>query len=76
MSMTTRQKVEKSMAKRRASESRFRTYGLLSVLFGLLCLVLLFGNIFSKGFSAFSQTVMTAEITLDTEYLGVTPDSD
>ena len=76
MSMTTRQKVEKSMAKRRASESRFRTYGLLSVLFGLLCLVLLFGNIFSKGFSAFSQTVMTAEIALDTEYLGVTPDSD
>ena len=74
--MSTRAKVEKSMKKRRAAESRFRTYGLLSVLFGVLCLVVLFGNIFSKGFSAFSQTVLTTTIHLDTDYLGVTATSD
>jgi len=74
--MTTRQKVEASMKRRRAAETRFRMYGMASVLFGVLCLVVLFGDIFGKGASAFRQTVLTTEITLDAEYLDITPASD
>lgn len=74
--MTTREKVEFSMKKRRAREFRFRAFGLLSVLLGLLCLVVLFTDILSKGLSTFQQTVMTTTITLDTEYLGVTKKSE
>ncbi|HCG78610.1 MULTISPECIES: phosphate ABC transporter permease PstA [Thalassolituus] len=73
--MTTRQKVEASMRRRRAAETRFRLYGMASVLFGLLCLVVLFGDIFSKGTSAFSQTVLTTTIEIDGDYLDITPDS-
>ncbi len=75
-SMTTREKVEKSMKRRRAAEQRFRMYGVASVLFGLLCLVVLFGDILSKGASAFSQTVIETSITLDTDYLGLDKNSD
>lgn len=75
-SMTTRQKVEFSMKKRRAREFRFRAFGLLSVLMGLLCLVVLFSDILGKGLSTFQQTVMTTTITLDTDYLGVTKKSE
>ena len=74
--MTTRQKVEASMARRRAAETRFRVYGMASVLFGMLCLVVLFGDIFSKGTSAFRQTVLTTEITLDADYLDINASSD
>ncbi|MFT6859295.1 MAG: phosphate transport system permease protein, partial [Thalassolituus oleivorans] len=55
--LSTREKVEKSMKRRRAGEMRFRAYGMASVLFGLLCLVLLFSDIIYKGASAFRQTV-------------------
>lgn len=59
------------MKGRRAAEKRFRVYGLISVLFGLLCLVVLFGDILSKGLSAFSQTVIRTDIVLDADYLGL-----
>ncbi len=73
--MTTRAKVERSMGRRRRAESRFRTYGMLSIAFGLLCLVVLFGNILSKGTSAFAQTVLHTEVHLDKDYLGLTRQS-
>jgi len=73
--LTTREKVEKSMAKRRASETRFRAYGVASVLFGLLCLVVLFGDILSKGTSAFSQTVIEQTLTIDGDYLNISASS-
>lgn len=73
--LTTREKVEKSMAKRRAAETRFRVYGMASILFGLLCLVVLFGDILSKGTSAFSQTVVEQTVLLDADYLGLTAQS-
>ncbi|WP_430460594.1 phosphate ABC transporter permease PstA [Thalassolituus sp. LLYu03] len=75
-SVTTRQKVEKSMKRRRAAEKRFRAYGLLSVLFGLLCLVVLFGNILSQGLSSFRQTVIHTEILVDGDYLGINKKSE
>ncbi|MEK9765849.1 MAG: DUF3333 domain-containing protein, partial [Thalassolituus sp.] len=74
--MTTRQKVEASMKRRRAAETRFRMYGMASVMFGMLCLVVLFGDIFSKGTSAFVQTVMTTEIKIDAEFLGINAASE
>ncbi|MFC3680647.1 phosphate ABC transporter permease PstA [Bacterioplanoides pacificum] len=70
-SLTTREKVEKSMTRRRAAETRFRVYGVASVLFGLLCLVVLFGDILSKGTSAFRQTVIEQRILIDADYLGI-----
>ncbi|MGB1091648.1 MAG: phosphate ABC transporter permease PstA [Oceanobacter sp.] len=75
-SLTTRQRVELSMAKRRRAESRFRWYGRLSIGFGVLCLLVLFGDILSKGTSAFQQTVLTTEIFLDEDYLEISSQSD
>lgn len=73
--LTTREKVEKSLARRRAKETRFRLYGMASVFFGVLCLVLLFTDIASKGTSAFKQTSLTTDIVLDSSYLNLTKDS-
>lgn len=73
--LTTREKVEKSLARRRAKETRFRLYGMASVFFGMLCLVLLFTDIASKGTSALKQTSLTTDIVLDSSYLNLTKDS-
>jgi phosphate transport system permease protein len=73
--LTTRQKVEKGLARRRAAETRFRLYGMASVFFGMLCLVVLFTDIASKGTSAFRQTSLTTEIVLDSNYLNLNKDS-
>tara|TARA_R110002167_G_scaffold61034_6_gene172087 strand:+ start:6513 stop:7787 length:1275 start_codon:yes stop_codon:yes gene_type:complete len=73
--VTTRARVEQSMTRRRRAEVRFRLYGMLSIGFGLLCLVVLFGNIILKGGSAFEQTVLQSEVYLDGDYLGLTPQS-
>ncbi len=74
--LTTREKVERSMKRRRASESRFRAYGVASVVFGLLCLVVLFTDILSNGLSAFEQTAMDVSIELDGDYLGIDSQAD
>ena len=73
--LTTRQKVENSLARRRAAETRFRLYGMASVFFGMLCLVVLFTDIASKGTSVFKQTSLTTEILLDSSYLNLNKDS-
>jgi phosphate transport system permease protein len=73
--LTTREKVEKSLGRRHAAETRFRLYGMASVFFGMLCLVLLFTDIASKGTSAFRQTSLTTEILLDSNYLNINKDS-
>lgn len=72
---TTHEKVVKSLARRHAAEKRFRFYGMASVFFGMLCLVVLFTDIFSKGVSAFTQTSLTTEIYIDSDYLGINKDS-
>ncbi len=73
--LTTREKVEKGLSRRRAAETRFRLYGMASVFFGMLCLVVLFTDIASKGTSAFKQTSLTTDILLDSDYLGLSPTS-
>lgn len=74
-SLTTRQKVERSIKRRRRAEMRFRTYGVLAISFGLLCLLTLFGNILANGASAFKQTVIEVSLPLDGEYLGLNRNS-
>lgn len=73
--LTTRQKVAASMKRRRAAETRFRLFGVASILFGMLCLVVLFTDIISKGKSAFTQTVVTMDVTIDADYLNLSADS-
>lgn len=70
--LNTRQRVERSLTRRRAAERRFHAFGLLSVLFGVLTLVVLFADILQKGASTFRQTVVLTQIHLDRDYLGLT----
>ena len=60
----TRALVEKSLRRRYWAERRFRAYGLGAVLIGILFVFFLFGNILSKGYTAFRQ----AELQLDIFY--------
>jgi phosphate transport system permease protein len=60
----TRALVEKSLRRRYWAERRFRAYGLGAVLVGILFVFFLFGNILSKGYTAFRQ----AELQLDIFY--------
>lgn len=46
---------------------RFRAYGLISIIAGLLFLVLLFSSIISKGYTAFIYTNVALDITYDAE---------
>ena len=47
---------------RRAAEKRFRLYGVAAITIGLAFLVLLLISIFSKGYTAFFQTMITVPI--------------
>ncbi len=62
---------KKRLAQRYRAEKRFRLFGLLSIAFGLLCLVLLFTDIIGKGHSAFLQTKVSLDIHLDADYLAI-----
>ncbi|MBT8409018.1 MAG: phosphate ABC transporter permease PstA [Alphaproteobacteria bacterium] len=56
-------------ARRNAAEARFRTYGLIAVLLGLLALVVLVVSIIGNGASAFRQSYVTVPVTLLEEKL-------
>ncbi|MEM9474066.1 MAG: phosphate ABC transporter permease PstA [Pseudomonadota bacterium] len=55
--------------KRNAAEARFKAYGLIAVMLGLLALVLLVASILSNGLSAFQQTYITLDVELLEERL-------
>jgi phosphate transport system permease protein len=61
----TRTKVEASLADRYARERRFRLYGLVSVVFGIAFLLFLLSTIVGNGYSAFQQTAMRLDISVD-----------
>jgi len=64
---------QKSRNRRRMfADVRFRTYGIFGLIIAGSALFFLLGNIFSTGYSAFQQTVITLEFNLDAETLGVT----
>lgn len=51
--------------RRNASERRFRLYGLIAVVLGILALVLLLASILANGLSAFQQTFVQLDVHLD-----------
>jgi len=71
-SVVDTERFKKRLAQRYRAEQRFRLYGLMSIGFGLLCLVLLFTDIIGKGHSAFFETRVSLDIHFDAEYLQIT----
>jgi phosphate transport system permease protein len=65
----TRQRVEAGLARRYSREHRFRIYGLLSVIFGVLFLAFLLVSIIGKGYTAFGQAHLRLDIRFDPEVL-------
>lgn len=75
MSNTTEQ-VRKTLAKRYRAERRFKAFGIASIGFGLLALLVLFTDIIGKGHSAFYQHDVTLEIHLDADLLEISDVTD
>ena len=71
MSETSRsasaEKVAAGLKRRYAAERRFRAYGMAAIGAALLVLALLFGTIAANGLSAFRQTAIRIDVTLDAE---------
>ncbi len=66
-----RELIENSLKKRYRSEKRFRACGMAAVSFGLLCVLVLFTDIISKGHGAFRQTYIQLTVTYDSDILGI-----
>jgi len=63
------------LKKRHSSEKRFQWLGRIAIGFGLACVLFLFTDIISKGYSAFVQTYVNIDVTFDAQTLGLTPQS-
>jgi phosphate transport system permease protein len=72
----TSKKIQASLKKRYAKETRFRLYGLFSIIISFVFLLVLLFTIFSKGLPAFQQTYIKLDIELDEATLGVNKYSD
>lgn len=57
--------VNASLKRRHGAERRFRWYGLFAISLGLLFVLLMFGNIISKGYPAFWQSYIQLPIKFD-----------
>jgi phosphate transport system permease protein len=68
---TTIDLVNKTLEKRYRSEKRFKFFGIVSICFALLCLVVLFTDIVGKGHTAFFQTYIKLDIKLDPAVLDI-----
>lgn len=58
-------KVREGLERRYAAERRFRRYGMLAVLSGLVFLVIMFTSIISNGYSAFRQHYVRLAVEYD-----------
>jgi len=72
----TTELIRKSLAKRYRAEKRFRLYGVMAVLFGVLCVATLFVDIIGKGHGAFRQTYIQLDVNYDADILGVSDTND
>lgn len=72
----TMEKVQKSLARRYRAERRFRFFGVVSVIIGVLALLVLFFEIFSNGLGAFRQTHIQLTVNFDPEILEITDARD
>ncbi len=64
-------KVRSGLARRYRAEKRFRWFGVCAIVLSLLFLVILFGDILSKGMPAFTQTRIKLTIFFDPGLLPV-----
>ena len=55
--------------RRNAAETRFRAYGVAAVAFGMIALAVLLWSILGQGLSAFTQTRIAMDVTLDAAVL-------
>ena len=62
---------QKKDRRRNFADMRFRAYGILGLAIAGSALLFLLGNIFSTGYDAFKQTVVTMEFNLDADALGI-----
>ena len=67
--LTTHEKVEAGLGRRRRKEFVFRFVGILATSFGLLFLGIFFATLISKGSSAFVQTFVQLDIELSTDVI-------
>ncbi|MBS1167552.1 MAG: pstA [Proteobacteria bacterium] len=67
-------KIDLGLSRRYAAERRFRAYGLAAVTIAICFLLVLFGSIVSKGYTAFQQTRVT--MMVDFEPSIIAPDGD
>jgi phosphate transport system permease protein len=61
--------VRQSLKKRYAAERRFRTYGVMALVFAFLMLVTLFTTIIGNGYTAFVQTMVRLDVHLDAQVI-------
>ena len=66
----------KRLAARQARETRFRFYGLTAIVLGLTFVATLFFSIVSKGYTAFTQTMIALEINFDPQIMGISDPGD
>lgn len=71
----TREQVYRSLKRRYRKERFFRGLGMLSVMFGIACVLVLFGDIGSKGIGAFQNTWIQLTVKLDPAVLGVSAET-
>ena len=58
-------RVRDGLTKRKAAEKRFKIYGLAAIILGLFFLVILFGSIIGKGYTAFQISYIKLDVFLD-----------
>ena len=66
---TTREKVEAGLARRHRKEHFFRVIGMLATAVGVLFLGVFFATLVAKGSTAFKQTFVQIDVTLDAEVI-------
>lgn len=74
--LKTIDRVNRTLNKRYRAEKRFRLYGILSIGFGLLCVLFLFANIIDKGLNGFTYHFIALPVELDAETLEITDTSN
>jgi phosphate transport system permease protein len=67
--IATYDKIKQGLKKRRRSESRFRSIGIASISVGLLFIAILFISVTSKGYNAFTQTMIQIDVFFDPDVL-------
>lgn len=70
------QMADAHLKKRYARERRFRLYGLLSVVAGIVFLMFLLTTIVGRGYTAFVQSYVQLEVMLDQESLDIEDPND